>query len=501
MSIAKRWRIIFIFIIPLVMALSVVIGWSPGRFDVSKAEIEQHIRYLSSDQLKGRKTGTPEIDSAAQYIADFFRSCGLQKLPGNTGYFQEVKLKTSHQPGQIAVQIGKVLFESSEQVILLEGQNTQLSGSVVSVRHGTDEDLEGVDLRDKFVIAAFGDSSNTNAYDYLINLDDKVNRIRRKGASALIEVVSDSTRTWQVLQRLFEGSRYNLDLSETGEGFYHLLVADPSRHLAQHYVDASADGANLHISGYNPQYTTSKNVLGWVPGRDSLKRREYLMITAHYDHIGVGEAKILEDGTRDSIYNGARDNAVGTVALMMAAKAISEVPTARSVIFFATTAEEEGLLGSRWYAQFPVLPLEQMVFNINIDGAGYDDTSVATLVGLGRTNMEATVDEALHELDLESYADPVIDKQFFGRSDNIHFARKGIPSITYSMGFRSFSSDLLRYYHQVIDEADDLDYRYLKQWMEAYVNAIVSVAENPDRPQWKADDPFRQKSMELYGGE
>ena len=142
---------------------------------------------------------------------------------------------------------------------------------------------------------------------------------------------------------------------------------------------------------YNIQ---AKNIIGWVEGSDKKLKDQFIVLSAHYDHLGVVPEHARELGQKDSIFNGARDNAVGVEALIDAAKYFVKHPPKRSIMFIAFTGEEALFLGSRYFINNPVVPLEQLVFNLNIDNADYNDTSVVTILGSGRTTVDKNIKSA-----------------------------------------------------------------------------------------------------------
>lgn len=307
--------------------------------EISQSELELNIHFLSSDELRGRATGTPELDIAAKYIADWFQAYDVTTAPGYDSYFQE--------------------FD--------------------------------VTLRDSSVVK-------------------------------------------------------------------------------------------------------SKNVIGVVEGSDPDLRDEYLLLAAHYDHVGVGPA--TAEG--DSIYNGARDNAVGVATVMAAGKYFAEHPPKRSVILAFWTAEELGLIGSGYFAENPPVPLDQVVYNLNIDGAGYNDTTMVTVVGLERTGAESIFRSSTREFGLDVNSSPVPELGLFNRSDNVHFARKGIPAPTFSLGFTAFNEELQYYYHQPTDESSNLDFDYVTQYARAYVLSAERIANKTDAPFWVPGDEFEEAGLQLY---
>ena len=246
---------------------------------------------------------------------------------------------------------------------------------------------------------------------------------------------------------------------------------------------------------YKTKYNNGKNVAGVIEGSDPKLKNEYLIISAHYDHVGV---KVVPNKT-DSIYNGARDNAIGTVGLMETAKFFSMYPPKRSVLLLAVTAEEQGLLGSAWYSDHPLIPLKQCVFNFNCDGAGYNDKTIATVVGLERTTAQADLTKGCEAFGLKAALDPVPEQNLYERSDNFNFAVKGIPAINFAPGVKAFDADLTKYYHQPEDEVSSLDFDYLIKYFRAYVYTNYLLANAPATPIWKAGDKFEPAAKALYG--
>ena len=183
--------------------------------------------------------------------------------------------------------------------------------------------------------------------------------------------------------------------------------------------------------------------------------------------MGIGQP----DESGDTIYNGARDNAVGVTTVLSMAENMAKYPTKRSALFILFTAEEKGLIGSKYYVENPIVPLDQMVYCFNSDNGGYNDTSVATIVGLTRTTAQQNIENATSTFGLKAMEDPAPEQGLFNRSDNVHFAKKGIPSPTFSLGFTNFA-DATKYYHRPNDEADTLDYDYLLKFLLKNKNEV-----------------------------
>jgi Zn-dependent M28 family amino/carboxypeptidase len=223
---------------------------------------------------------------------------------------------------------------------------------------------------------------------------------------------------------------------------------------------------------------TSKNVIGYIEGSDSGIKNEFVLLCAHYDHLGAGRLKGSTD--TDIIFNGARDNGMGTVALICAAKAFAIKPTARSIVFIAFTGEEEGCLGSQYFVENPLLSLDKIVFVLNNDGGGFNDTNLIRIAGLERYSLKKIIIEVIEKYELSVLPYPCELQYLYELSDNMPFARKGIPAITVSPGFDKIDNEILKYIHTVEDEADDtFNYTYLLKFTRAYISIARAIADTP----------------------
>ena len=212
-----------------------------------------------------------------------------------------------------------------------------------------------------------------------------------------------------------------------------------------------------------------------IKGTHPVLKREYILLCAHYDHLGI--KRNCDD--RDTIYNGARDNGMGIVSLISAAKVLSNNPTARSVVFVAFTGEEEGMCGSKYFIKHPPLNLNDIKFVLNNDGGGYNDTAVVRVAGLDKTTGKESIIKACASAHLGCLPYPAELQYLCLLSDNAPFAKIGIPSVTMSPGFDKVDEDILKYVHTVADEADDhFDYFYLRKFAEAYTLAAIAMANS-----------------------
>ena len=162
------------------------------------------------------------------------------------------------------------------------------------------------------------------------------------------------------------------------------------------------------------------------------------------------------------------------------------------------TGEEKGLLGSRWFVEHSPLDLKKMVYCFNSDNAGYNDTSAATIIGLGRTTAEKFIKDACQAYGLLATDDPAPEQGLFDRSDNVNFAKKGIPAPTFSLGFKAFDAEIGKYYHQPADHADNLDYAYLHKFFSAYVYSCRLIGNTSEKLFWKDGDKYFEAGKKLY---
>lgn len=460
---------------------------------ITRDNAEAHLTFLASDEMRGRDTGSPEIDIAANYIASYFRQLGIKPAPGAERYFQIVEFQRSAPATSIDFIVQDQTFRVKDDVVQYSGGDADISGDIVFVGYGTKEDFQKQDVKGKIVVVFAGNAEENNLTKAFL-ADSPVKNILAKeaGAVAIIEIVATPGAPWQVIAGYL--NRKKMNLKKEGN-LPHLWMRNSDAAVITALKETKKASGSLTISGTKIENIYGKNVAGVIEGTDPKLKNEYLVVSAHYDHVGVKSSP----NQTDSIYNGARDNAIGTVGLMETAKFLAKYPPKRSVLLLAVTAEEKGLLGSAWYADHPLIPLKQTVFNFNCDGAGYNDKTIATVVGLERTTAEADLTKGCAAFGLKAALDPVPEQNLYERSDNYNFAAKGVPAINFAPGVRAFDAELNKYYHQVADEVSSLDFDYLVKYFRAYVYTNYLLANAPKAPYWKPGDKFEATAKELYG--
>tara|TARA_R110002072_G_scaffold163357_1_gene315870 strand:+ start:34085 stop:35566 length:1482 start_codon:yes stop_codon:yes gene_type:complete len=460
-----------------------------------KNDIEAHIHFLSDDLLKGRETGTPENKIAASYLANTLRSYGVKQNPKSDNYYQEFQLKKVSKPSTLFLSINGKEYK---QKVAMQSANVDFEGGLVYLGYGLEEDYKGVNVNEKFVLLKSGGPNSKDARDAFDLISRKSELAKKAGALGVIELLDAQTQIWSYIEHDRNSDRLTLvtenDNTADEKAFAYVWLLDPNREYTSTIEGKKGHKVSITIKGDFSKNITTQNVIGMVEGTDPVLKNEYIIYSAHYDHVGIG----TPDKTGDTIYNGARDNAVGTTTVLSMAKNLAAHPTKRSALFILFTGEEKGLLGSEYYVENPVLPLKQMVYCFNSDNGGYNDTSLATIVGLNRTTASHHIIDGAAAFGLKAIDDPAPEQGLFDRSDNVHFAKKGIPAPTYSMGFTAFNGDVTKYYHRPGDESDSLDFDYLLKFFRSYVMTGRLIGNDPKTPVWTSGDKYEAQSKKLY---
>lgn len=463
---------------------------------ISQQQVKMNVHFLSSDELRGRDTGSPEIDIAASFIANWFRAYGVEPAYGDSSYYQHVPFEQRSIPEEVTFSVGDSTYQKDTDLILMSSYVGDLDGEIVYLNHATEEELAETNVEGKIILTNAGLPGQRSPQQFFTSAAQKNAWAAEAGAIAIIELYSSPAAPWPMLVNFLSGARLEIsDDTESEPSIPQLWMNNPTDSRNDFLTGSSGKTASLTVVGEPNDTFTSRNVIGIVEGSDPDLKDEYILLSAHYDHIGVRPGE--ESG--DFIYNGARDNAVGTAGIMAAASYFAEHPPRRSVIFAAWTAEEKGLLGSRYYAEHPAIPLEQTVYNLNIDGAGYNDTTKVTVIGLERTEADPELRTAAEAFGLEAIPDPVPEQNLFDRSDNVNFASRGIPSPTYSMGLTAFDEEINYFYHRVTDEAETLDFDYVTTYIRSFVYAAELIGNADKAPFWLPGDTYEPAGIELYG--
>jgi hypothetical protein len=464
---------------------------------VQESDVKMHVYFLAADEFKGRDTGTPQLDIAGRYISTWFMTNGVNPLPGYD-YFQTIPFEKISAPDGGEMVLGDSTFIYGRDFIIMNTPRGEFSGPLKVLEYGMEEELADLNLEGNIVITKAGAEGQMNPQQWFMNSQQKNQVLKERGAAAVIELYDSSQLPWQILVRYLNQDRLEIaenEDTEEDQPLPHLWMNSTGADHHSIFSDMESVDATITVTGEPVQTVHSHNVVGYIEGSDPEKKDEYLLLGAHYDHVGI----VTGQTEGNYINNGARDNAVGTSGIMLAARYFADNPPKRSVIFAAWTAEEIGLLGSNYFSENPMVPLDQIVYKLNIDGAGYNDTTKVTVIGLGRTEADDDLKAAASAFGLEAIPDPVPEQNLFDRSDNVNFARQGIPAPTYSLGLTAFDEEINRYYHTVDDEPDTINYPYVTSYIRSFLLAAEKVANRDQAPFWIEGDVYEEAGRELYG--
>ncbi|MDQ3069159.1 MAG: M28 family metallopeptidase [Acidobacteriota bacterium] len=525
--------------------------------NIDQARVLEHIKALASDEFAGRLPGTKGEELTVRYISDQFKAAGLapgnpdgtwvQKVPlvGITGKPSPLTIaNASQQPKPVTLAYGADMIAWSRHV----ADRVDVAASdMIFVGYGVEapefgwDDYKGIDTKGKTLVMLVNDPlvPGTDgapdpkvfggpAMTYYGRWTYKYEKGAEKGAAAVLIVheTGPAGYGWNVVQG-FGGERFDLETPGKNlnrakvEGWMHLDRARELFKSAGQDFDAlkkaatSKDfkpvplGVKASISVQNTmRRVQSQNVIGKLAGADPVLRDEHVIYAGHWDHLGTGNAV-----NGDTIYNGAVDNATGVAAIIEIARAFKQVQPAakRSVLFLAVTAEEQGLLGSEYYATNPLYPLNKTAANINIDAMNpYGRTTDLVIIGMGASELDDYAKAAADEQGRTLKADPEPEKGYYYRSDHFNFAKVGVPALYADGGVdyvgkpgdwgrKKMDEHTATRYHQPSDQiTPDWDLSGLAEDAKFFFAVGYRVANAARLPQWRAGNEFkaiRDKSM------
>ncbi len=467
---------------------------------VGQNAVQNDMLYLASDQLQGRKTGESGNHLAAAYIAGEFRKAGVRVIPGMKDYFQPIPFQKFIAPKQGEVKVLGSEFTLGSNLVVLHGGPSHTSTEAIYAGYGWvdvaggHDDFKGLDVKGKIVLVQGGLPQGGSPTEIFSSMASKRELARSRGAAGLLEIYNLSF-PWNFFRSYFSRDRLEVvqNTEKDGDSFFHAWIQLPSGSKPSLETGKSFP-LQINTTGSTTSTVKADNVLGYIPGKKL--KDEYVMLSAHFDHVGTRAGQVIDN---DTIWNGTRDNAWGTVGLIAAARFFAQNPPDRSIFLAAVNGEEIGLLGSKYLADNPVLPWKQVIFNLNSDGAGYSDTTIVAVIGLNRVGAAREIITGCEAFGLGTFADPAPEQGLFDRSDNASFAALGIPAPTIAAGLRTFDEAVRKYYHQSIDNPDNISYTYLTRFTKAFINSANNIANMKERPKWQSGDKYEAASKNLYG--
>jgi hypothetical protein len=510
---------------------------------VDPNRLQAHIEFLASDSLRGRDTGTRGYRIAAQYVAAEFDKLGLQPAGDDGSFYQRVPLSERQlvkgsAVARLETTAGSVDLDFPTQFTMgpdWHEPDRAVTAKAVFVGYGIvapdfdHDDYRGLDVEGKIAVILNGRPKHwpTEEGAHLASGTEKVRHAVENGAIGLVILHSpraEETFPWEDSLPFLDvpgmgwigrdGLPDNYFPEIRGAASFNLDAAALLFDGAPTPLEAiyAADVADQPISGFpldatitlkrKSTYRTleSANVVAAIEGSDPVLKDEYLIYTAHLDHLGV----IPGEEGEDAIYNGAMDNAAGVATLLETARVLiaERDRLQRSVMFLVVTGEEKGLLGAGYFAKNPTVPIDSIVANINLDMPLFI-YPFADVVAFGaeHSTLKAYVDRAAARAGIKLSPDPIPEQGLFTRSDHYKLVQQGVPAVFLVTGFESrdpaidaaevFQNHIKTHYHKPSDDTDlPIDYASGALFTEININIGREVCNSPERPRWNAGDFF-----------
>ncbi len=500
-----------------------------------------HIKYLADDKLEGRDTGSAGLKKAEAYVVEHLKKNGIQPA-GTTGYYQPIKF-VSHQLDESKSSLSLVRDGKEEKLTL--GDDAILSTRIdatpkvdaplVFVGYGLRipekniDDFAGLDCKGKILVFFSGSPSELSAAlsAHYQSTAMRAKTMQEVGAIGYLGIPNPAAMDipWDriKLSRLHPSMVYaDAALNESGpmqiSVYFNPASAEKlfsgSGHTFDEIVALGKDRKPLphfELKGNLRATQTiikkqveSSNVVGKLVGSDPKLKDEYVVLSAHIDHLGIGEPI-----NGDRIYNGAMDNGSGTALLMDMASTLPQLKPKRSVLFVFVTGEEKGLLGSRYFATHPTVPVKSMVADINTDMfLPIIPLKLLTVYGLAESDLGDDVEEVAKRDAVAVQADQEPQRNLFIRSDQYSFIRDGVPALAMKVGFEKGSPEekinqqwLHDRYHAPSDDVNQpVDLVAAGKFEDVVRDLTMKVADDPKRPAWKPDSFFRRFANEQNQG-
>ncbi len=511
-----------------------------GQGRLSEQSIREDISYLSADSLEGRAPGSHGSMIARRYIAGRMQKAGLEPGVDDTSYFQPFDMvKMDMAPG-IALgfaagtqRISPVYFDDyvvfpgryDEEITVNRAEMVFVGYGIRAEEYGWD-DYKDADVSGKIVLIMNNDPDTGDpdffggkARLYYGRWDYKYEQAEKMGAAGaiIIHTTESAGYPWEVVQNSWSGSQFELPRENdsgimykgwiTGDLAYRVSGMagrdlDELRAMAER-TDFQPVPLDVTVDcSFRVTYETIKgsNIIGVIPGSDPVLGKQAVVLTAHYDHLGIGKPV-----QGDSIYNGALDNASGVASVLALAEAFQarEEAPCRSIVFITTDGEESGLLGALNYSRHPTFAPSDMAADINIDGINiWGKTRDVVLVGYGKSTLDGVVEKYADTQDRTVVPDLTPEQGSFYRSDQFCLAKIGVPALYMESGqdyigkpegWGKQVQDKWRetQYHQPSDEYDPAwDLSGYMEDMDLLFRVIGDIADNDEMPAWLPGDEF-----------
>lgn len=500
------------------------------------------VGFLADDLLEGRDTGSRGHEIAARYVASRFEAFGLKPGGDDGGWYQRITFQQTERgqaPGSVTITGPGGASQSWKHAtdVLIGVSATEphldISAPLVFVGYGIDnaklgiDDYAGLDVKGKIVVALNGFPKGMPSEEAAHVAATKYIAAQAHGAIAFVTVgtlLSNKTRPWARRVQFADNPSFTW-VDKDGKAFDESPAIRVSATLNDPAAEAAFAGAPQTLAairavadkpGGRPKgfklrtsiriqndsvtkRVTSPNVVAILPGSDPKLKAEYVVLSAHLDHIGISPARPGDKPDTDRINNGALDNAAGIATMLEVARAASSaaVPPRRSIIFLASTAEERGLLGADYYARHPSVPIKDIVGNVDLDMPLllYHFTDV-TAFGSDHSTLGPIVGQAVAPMGIKLSPDPMPQESVFVRSDHYRFVKQGVPAVFLATGFanggeKAWGAFLSGDYHHPGDDMNQkIDWDSGARFAEANYRIMRAMADADSVPLWYAGDFF-----------
>ena len=513
---------------------------SKGYNSINAQQLAEHVKVLASDEFGGRAPSSKGEELTLAYLTDEFKKLGYQ--PGNgDSFLQEVPLVSLEADPNMVLTIGGKDYQYKKDMVMgssrISERQSIKDSELVFVGYGVNapeynwNDYAGLDVKGKTVVILVNDPGfatkdpalfTGDAMTYYGRWTYKYEEASRQGAAGAIIVheTAPASYPWSVVENSWSGEQFGFQKENNNmdrvavEGWVTTEVAN------ELFTKAGLDFASAKTNAAKGAYhvdmgdltasvavkntikkSISYNFIATLPGSE--KPDEHIIYSAHWDHLGTDKNR-----KGDQIYNGAHDNATGTAGLIEVAEAFASLPKhpSRSMTFLAVTAEEQGLLGSKYYAAHPVIAANKTVANINMDSLNLlGKVKDISVVGIGKSEMDSLLAQAANTQGRTVSGDPKPSSGGYYRSDHFAFANMGIPAMYAGGGSEALDEDTANYrkrmslvlrgcYHQPCDRyRDEWDLSGAVQDLQLFYQVGFDISEQPQWPKWNANSEFQRK--------
>jgi len=507
---------------------------------INSEQLAEHIKVLASDEFGGRAPSSKGEELTLAYLTDQFKALGFE--PGNgDSFLQEVPLVSLEADSDMVLTIGGKDYQYKKDMVMgssrISAKQSIKDSELVFVGYGVNapeynwNDYEGLDVKGKTVVMLVNDPGfatknpdlfTGDAMTYYGRWTYKYEEASRQGAAGaiIIHETAPASYPWSVVENSWSGEQFGFQKENNNmdrvavEGW---VTTDVAKELftkagldldtmkanaakGAYHVDMGDLTASVEVNN-TIKKSISYNFIATLPGSE--KPDEHIIYSAHWDHLGT-------DKTRkgDQIYNGAHDNATGTAGLIEVAEAFATLPEhpSRSMTFLAVTAEEQGLLGSKYYAANPVIPASQTVANINMDSLNLlGKVKDISVVGIGKSEMDSLLETAAKAQGRTVSGDPKPSSGGYYRSDHFAFANMGVPAMYAGGGSEALDEETANYrkrmslvlrgcYHQPCDRyRDEWDLSGAVQDLQLFYQVGFDISEQKEWPTWNVTSEFQRK--------